>query len=264
MIRHERRAEDDGYRSELAPGLRSSSDAQRLAEEIAYASGRLGVLSGDPPDLYAEVAGHPDIEEATWLAFLLAYITPLEGPGDPFAAVRLARTAWRDGELPALADLQLGPRTAFERARGDETLVAYRRWVQRHGSQAQAFTADPQWTAPQRFERVFERLALPGLHRRARYELLVTLGRLERYELCAPSLLLSEDDSVSRAAKRVFGIGDRMTLERRARELAEAAQVSIDALDLGLDSWAAETRISLGIDATDETALAHAHDVLGC
>jgi hypothetical protein len=264
VIRHERRAQDDGYRSTLAPGLRSSADAERLAEEIAYAAGRLTLLASDPPGLYAEISSEPDIEEATWLAFLVAYLAPLRAPEDPFAAIALVRTAWRDGALPTLADAQLGPRTAHEPARGEQTLIAYRRWAERAGSQAAAFTADRTWTPAQRFGRVFERLALPGLHRRARYDLLVTLGALGRYPLSAPSLLLGEDDTVSRAAKRVFGIGDRLTLERRAKQLADAAQVSIAALDLALDSWASELRVSLGTDARDDDARMHSLAALGC
>ena len=43
--------------------------------------------------------------------------------------------------------------------------------------------AVPTWTAEQRFTRIYERLALPGLHRRARYDLLVMLGALGRYPL---------------------------------------------------------------------------------
>ena len=50
------RAADDGYEHELLPGLRSSVDAGRLADEIAFSAARLDELSADPPGLYAEVA----------------------------------------------------------------------------------------------------------------------------------------------------------------------------------------------------------------
>jgi len=103
---------------------------------------------------------------------------------------------------------------------------------------------------------VFERLALPGLHRRARYDLLVTLGALGRYPLRAPGLMLSEDDPVSRAAKRVFGIGDRLTLERRARDLATAVAVPVEALDSALEWWARGERTSADVDARDEDIVA--------
>ena len=63
-VRHEARADDDGYRSSLAPGLRSTQDAQRLASEIGFAVARLAALSGEPPGAYAEIAREPDLEEA--------------------------------------------------------------------------------------------------------------------------------------------------------------------------------------------------------
>ena len=47
---------------------------------------------------------------------------------------------------------------------------------ERAGSQAAAFTGETAWTPERRFARVFERMALPGLHRDARFDLLVTLG----------------------------------------------------------------------------------------
>jgi hypothetical protein len=263
-IRREARAEDDGYRSALAPGLRSTPDALRLAEQIAYAAGRLATLASDPPGIYAEVARTADLEQATWLAFLIAYLGLLEEGADPFATVRATQTTWASGSIPDPGELPLGARAAHEHARGDQTILAYRRWAERAGSQSAGFLADPSWTPQQRFERVFERLALPGLHRRARYDLLVTLGALGRYPLTASSLLLGEDDAVSRAAKRVFGIGDRLTLERRASELAAAIGVPIEALDLALENWARETRLSLGVEMRDEDVLARAHEALDC
>ena len=99
---------------------------------------------------------------------------------------------------------------------------------------------------------MFERLALPGLDRRARYDLLVVLGTLGRYELAAPSLLASEDDAVTRAAKRVFGIGDRLVLERRVSELAGASGVPVAAFDLALENWAAAVPATLGAFGVDD------------
>ena len=242
-IRREARADDDGFRSALAPGLRSTQDARRLAEEIAFAAARVAALAAEPPGLYAELAAQGDPEEATWLALLIAYLGPLESE-QPFAAIEAVRTPW--GELGDLTGVAVGPRGAHDPRRGGETLTAYARFVARAGSQQLAFTADPSFSGEQRFARVYERLALPGLHRRARYDLLVTLGRLGRYPLEAPGLLLTEDDAVTLAAKRVFGIGDRLTLERRARELAAATGVPVEALDLGLENWARAERITQG------------------
>ena len=78
-VRHMARAADDGYEHELLPGLRSSVDVGRLADEMAFAAARLEELSTDPPGLYADVAGASDVEEATWLAFLIAYLSPAGG-----------------------------------------------------------------------------------------------------------------------------------------------------------------------------------------
>ena len=261
-MRHEARADDDGYRSPLAPGLRSTQDARRLATEISFAQARVVALTEQPPGLYAEVAHEPDLEEATWLAVLTAYLGPLESD-QPFSAIEAVRTPW--GELPELEHAELGPRTAHQRDRGSETLAAYHRFVQRAGSQQLAFTADISWAAELRFARIYERLAVPGMHRRARYDLLVTLGRLGRYPLVAPGLLLTEDDPVTLAAKRVFGIGDRLTLERRALELAAAAQAPIEALDLALENWARSERVTQGFrGAADEDAELRARAALGC
>jgi hypothetical protein len=265
-VRHEVRSDDDGYRSPLAPGLRSTADAQRLAGEIGFAAARLQALEQDPPGLYAQIADGGDVEEATWLALLTTYLGPLEGER-PFSAIEAVRTAWP--ALPELADAELGPRGTHERARGATALAAYVRFAQRAGSQQLAFTGDASWTPAQRFERIHERLVLPGLHRRARYELLVTLGRLGRFPLAAPGLLLTEEDRVMLAAKRVFAIGDRLTLERRARELAAATSAPVEALDLALENWARSDRITQGfagvsLGGADERAQAVAAAALKC
>ncbi len=254
VVRHEARAADDGYRSPLVPGLRSSEDAQRLAQEIGVGAARLDALATEPPGLYGEIAAEPDGDEACWLAFLVAYLGPLE-QDDPFAAIASVRTRW--GDVPDLDGVEIGPRSSHERARGGATIDAYMRFAARSGGQLAAFAADPTWTGAQRFERVYERLSLPGLHRRARYDLLVTLGLLGRFALEAPGLLLTEDDAVTLAAKRVFGIGDRMTLERRSRELAAAVEVPVAALDLALENWARGERVTQGVRAAADGGPAH-------
>jgi hypothetical protein len=272
-VRRELRAPDDGYRNPLVPGLRANSDAASLAEEIAFASGRLARLRADPPDLFAEIralAGHGELERATWICFLTVYLSPLQDE-QPFAGIRLALAR---GDLPSLEGVPLGPRTSYEQARGAETLLAYRQWVERcgHGSgaaagngeAAQAFVGEESWTAERRFERIFERLALPGFGRMGRYELLVTLGHLGLYELRAGSLLLAPggagapDDLTTMAAKRIFGIGEAIYLDRRVLAFAEALSVPLEALDLAFANWSVRERATLGIgsDALD----AGAHD----
>lgn len=236
-VRHLDQAPDDGYRSELVTGVKATSDAERLATELAFATARLAELAADPPVLYADIISLDDVEEALWLAFLTAYVCPLPDDEDPFANVRQAHVPWASGELPRL-DVQRGPRGALDPAKGERTILAYRAWVKRAGSQAAAIAGEPSWTPERRFDRVFERLALPGLGRDARYELLVSLGRLGLVDLRASSLQFGDGDTTI-AAKRVFGIGDKILLERRACILADAVEVPIEALDLALFNWGA-------------------------
>jgi len=270
-VRREERANDDGYRSVLLPGLRASADARRLADELAFSSGRLRLLAATPPDLYAEIGAlaEEDLEQATWACVLTAYLCPLEGDA-PFAGIRQALSEDR-GTLEDLRQIPLGPRTCHDRARGPETLVAYRRWIAQASSARLAFSGDPGWSAQRRFERLFERLALPGFARRGRYELLVMLGRLGLYELQADSLHLAggrgpaAGDPATVAAKRVFAIGDPLHLERRSIGLAEALSVPIETLDLALANWAARERATLGFppETVDRQTLAQAHAALG-
>ena len=219
VTRRVARAADDGYRNPLAPGLRATADAERLAKALAAAAQRL-----EPPGPYPEIAEVPGAEQATWLAFLLA----LAGPEAPELqqALRAARPAWEDGvpdDLPA------------ERRR---TAEAYRAWAARSGTQEAAFSGDAGWTPERRFTRVFERLALPGFGRARRFDLLSALGAAGRYELTAGELFLGlEDDPATLAAKRLLVSGDRLLLDRRARELADACRLPLAALDRGLAVW---------------------------
>lgn len=267
-VRQVAREADDGFRSSLVPGIKASGDAQRLAEELASATARLRALADAPAGTYADVAAAPDPEEATWLAFLAAYLCPLEGE-DPFAGVRAAHVPWAGGELPALDGVPLGPRTAHDPGRGPETVRAYRAWAERAGSQRAALAGEAAWAPERRFARAFERLALPGFHRDARFDLLVTLGQLGVYDLRAGSLQLGGADEATVAAKRVFAIGDTLLLERRAAELAAACAIPLAALDLALWNWSRpparpglpSPRATLGYPALAPDADAHARVV---
>ena len=275
-VHREVRAQDDGYRCELVPGLRSSEDARRLAGEIGFACGRLLALGAAPPDFYAEARDCGDIEQATWMCVLATYLSPLQDD-QPFAGIREALLScdWASGSVPDLHGIPLGPRSSHDPARGAETLVAYRRFVEHAGSQRQAFVGEPEWTPQRRFARLFERLALPGLGRMGRYDLLVTLGRLGLYDLRADSLQLATrsaqaaSDHTPQAAKRVFGIGDPLIIERRACALAQEAVAPIEALDLALHNWSladpVHDRATLGLPAEtcDEQAVERAEAALG-
>jgi hypothetical protein len=162
-------------------------------------------------------------------------------------AISAARTSWASGEPPHLANAATGARTAHDPARGTRTVDGYRAWAERAGSQAAAFMGEPGWTPARRFARAFERLALPGMHRDARFELLISLGATGVYELTPEKLELGGGEEVTLAAKRALGIGDPLLLERRARELAEACQVPLAALDLGLYNWERAERVTAGL-----------------
>lgn len=265
-VRRLQRGADDGYRSELVPGLKSSADAQRLADELAYAAARLTCLASDPPGLYGEVADPTaELEERSWLAFEIAYLGPLDGQ-QPFVALAHARTSWSSGRSPDPDALELGPRSSHEPGRGARTFDAYRAWAQRAGSQAAALTGEPSWTPERRFERSFERLSLPGLRRGAKFDLLTTLGRLGAYQMRAGSLFLRDSDEVTLAAKRLLGIGDPLLLDRRAATLAQACELPLEALDVGFFNWERGERAALGMDPALEpgpAALASARSALG-
>ena len=225
------RATDDGYRNVLVPGLRATADAERLAAAIAAAAARL-----EPPGPYEAVATEPDIERASRLAFLLA----LAGPDDPERQALI--TANPDDPPDGL------PARAIE---------SYGQWAAKAGSQAAAFTGEPAWSPVRRFARVFERLALPGLTRATRFELLATLGAAGTYALEAGELALGgEDDATTQAAKRALQSGDKMLLERRARELATAAEVPLAALDRALALWDRPSAELPGAEAAPATVRA--------
>jgi hypothetical protein len=210
------RAEDDGYRNQLVPGLRATADAERLGAALLEAHARL-----EPPGPYDVIATEPDREQATWLAFLLT----LAGP-DLEEAVAAAAPRWEDGVPEVLPEPQR------------RTAEAYRQWAQRSGSQAAAFTGEADWSPTRRFARVLERLALPGFTRAQRFDLLAVLAVAGLYELEADTLALGADgDATTQAAKRALLSGDRMLLERRARDLARATGVPLAALDRGLAWW---------------------------
>jgi hypothetical protein len=235
-VRKEVRAADDGYRNELVPGLKSTAAARRLAEELAFSAGRLAELATDPPAGYGAVAAADDPEQALWIAFLIAYLGPLEGDA-AFAAIDGAVTDWASRDVPDLAEAKLGPRSSHDLARGDRTLVAYRAWAERSGGQLVGLAGEEAWSSERRFSRAFERLGtLPGFARGPRFDLLVTLGRLGVLDVTAESLHYG-DDQTAIGAKRVFGIGDLFLLEKRSAELADAAGVPLEALDLALHNW---------------------------
>src|SRR3954471_13470468 len=87
------RAADDGYRNPLVPGLKATADAERLAGALTQAMYRL-----EPPGPYPIIAEEPDLEQATWLAFLLALAPELQ------ELIEQTRPRWEDADLDALPE----------------------------------------------------------------------------------------------------------------------------------------------------------------
>jgi hypothetical protein len=268
-VRRLTRDQDDGFQSGLMPGLKSAAEARRLADEVAFASARCTRLRTDPPGLYAEVAdGGADIEQRSWLAFQIAWLSPLDGDNE-FSAIAAARTSWDASGSVVAPDPEhalTGPRGTYDPAAPARTADAYRAWAARAGSQAAAFEGESSWTPERRFDRVYERLALPGLDRAVRFDLLVTLGCTGVYELAAGSLHLGGSDPVTLAAKRILGIGDPLLLERRSAELASAFSAPLQALDLGFFNWERRGRWGGGVPVDielDETVRDAAYAALG-
>ncbi len=268
-VRRMHRSVEDGYEHPLLPGVHASDDARRLADELAFATARLAELRADPPGLLADAALAPDREEGLWTTFLVAYLSPLEDVEDPFTAIDGARTTWASGDLPVLDGVPLGPRAAYDPRRGTDTLEAYRARAMKAGGQEALLSAEASLTPARRFDRAFERLALPRFARPARYEFLVLAGGLGLLDVEPSSLLLASAeamDPVLLAAKRILGIGDAINLQRRASELVAATQVAPAALDLALLNWGRPPgeRVTAGSRAQEDPEVrARVADALG-
>lgn len=241
-VRRMARGVEDGYRSPLVPGLKSSEDAERLAEEIAFSATRLALME--------QVASGDTAAEGdqSWREIM--------APGD-----------LSDRTLLAFERVLHGPRGLRPGDRFEDVLEGFETWGARAGSLASAFTGEASWTPERRFERLFERLGgVRGLSRDIRFELLTLLGRLGVYEMRAGRLFLSGENEATWAAKRALGIGDPLLLERRAGELAQACGAPLEALDLALHNWGSGVRLSGGLadDAgPDEALLEQARSALG-
>lgn len=220
-VRRLTRAEDDGYDHDLLPGLRASADALRLAQELVISAQRLEALAG---------AASPvtDAEEALWQHFQQAVIGRPDG----------AATTWASGENPAPA--APGPRGIPE-ADQEALWQRHRAWASAGGGQLEALTSGATGSPESRFDRAFERLSSSSLPRYTRLEFLLTsrmAGVLADLEVWTPRLGdAPATDPVLIAAKRVFGIGDPLLLQRRLRAACDAAGVPVAAADVALWNW---------------------------
>jgi hypothetical protein len=229
-----------GWRSPLLPGVREEALARRLADEVAIAEGLLLTLTVAPGEYWRLASERADRDEACRAVFVGAWLVGDAGDPDPFAAARAAQTGVR-------AAVRRGALAAEPGA--EQADISFERFAQRGGGPHAALIGDPAWRAARRFERVAERLSLPGLSRALRFRVLVLLGRLGVIEARAPALLLADANRWDRTlagAVRVFANDEPAELERRAGLLADAAQLPFDVLDLALWNLADAPRATLG------------------
>jgi hypothetical protein len=112
-------------------------------------------------------------------------------------------------------------------------------------------------------------MALPGLRRSARFEFLLLASRLGLADIELWTLKYADADATSPVgigARRVFGIGDAIELQRRAAALMAELDLPMAALDLALWNWssAGEERVSGGVALTvGETGAQRAYARLG-
>ena len=245
-VRRLARAADDGYESPLVPGLRATADAELLAEELAFSAARLTELHGDaPPGLYGEAARlgrEGALDEALWLTFDDRVRRPAGGAG---RRVRARSSACGCRGTPARSRRSRTWRSARAasptRRAPSGALAAYRGWAARGGGQAAALAGEPSWTPERRFDRAFERLALPGLGRAQRYEFLLTAGALGLADVRAAALhLLGDAARPDRASPPSACSASATCCSSRAApsELASACALPPAALDLALVNWA--------------------------
>ena len=176
-VRKLTQAADDGYRNELVPGVKASADAERLAAELAFATARLAELAADPPG--AVRADRRGARSRGGAVARVPHRVPRRRPRATTRSPRSARRTCRGRRASCPTSTSrsgCARRTSRRRARARCSPTAPGRT--RAGSQPAAFAGEASWTPERRFDRLFERLALPGFGRPGRYELLVSLGRL--------------------------------------------------------------------------------------
>lgn len=252
---------DDGFRSDLLPGVRSSADAMVLAQELTLAEARLSSIASDDAGPWAAVASRSGDASA---AFVTALVVAVASPDETAGSLVTAAAALAALE-PLLADLDdsgtiagasavaeildAGPRGPRAHDAAGAALAVPAQLAQRSaGSLGAGLHGDDSWSPERRFARLFDRLALKGLPRAVRFDVLVALGRSGALDVRADGLHLG-NDQVTHAAKRLFAVADVPLLERRAAAIVDATDVSWDALELALWNIA-------GADATGSGAAA--------
>ena len=256
---------DDGFSSDLLPGIRSSADVMFLAQELTRAEARLAALGGPdagPWVAVAERAGDP--ARAFVAALVVAVASPDESGSIATADAAMAALLAIDPTLEALdhvagasevsSILDAGPRGPRGHDAAGIALAVPKQLAARNGGSLEAALVGEQaWSPERRFARLLDRLALRGLPRAVRFDLLVALGRTGALSVVADGLHLG-NDQVTHAAKRLFAVADVPLLEKRAAALVEATGVRWDALELALWNLAGGDATGTGAAARWSTA----------
>ena len=192
------------------PGLRASADAEALAEEIAFVQRpAAGARGGATRPVRGGRARWPqeDIERATWIVLpdRLPVAARGRGPVRRHPPARGARPTSRRVSRSSLADLERSPARsphlprsrAVERARCWPTAMGRAR---RRAAAAFAGEAMEPGAALRAGASNAWRCRASGAW--ARYELLVTLGRLGRCTSCAPTRCTRRARELTRASER--------------------------------------------------------------
>lgn len=235
---------DDGFSSELLPGLRSSAAARDLARELVLADARLSALPHAPGwEVVAALAGEP--AKAFVAALVVAVASPdttagsqatavqalgmLQGAADPLDDVGAVAAA-----SDVAAFLDAGPRGPRAHDAGGAALAAPVALAQRYGGSLEsALVGESSWTPQRRYARVLDRLSLKGLSRAVRIDIVTGMARCGALAADADALHLLTDQDTD-AAKRLFAVADVGLLERRAAALVDATGIGFDALELAL------------------------------
>lgn len=260
------RNSDDGFRSDLLPGIRSSADVLTLAQELTIAEARLGAIAGDQAGPWSIVADH---SSSVSQAFVAALVVAVSSPDETAAstATAIAANAALEEIISGLGDdgvlagseavagiLDAGPRGPRGHDASGGALAVPAQLAQRSGGSLEAALAgEPSWTPERRFARLLDRLALKGLPRAVRYDILIALGRSGALDV-RPGALHLGSDQVTDAAKRLWAIADVPLLEKRAAAVVEATGVTWDALELALWNIAGADASGSGAAARWSTA----------
>jgi hypothetical protein len=257
---------DDGYSSDLLPGIRSSADVLVLAQELTAAEARLEALSGPDAGPWTAVAERADTPAQ---AFIAALVVAVASPDEVAGSVATASTALAallavEPSLESLdhvagasevgSILDGGPRgPRGHDAAGAALAVPAALATRSGGSLEAALLGEDSWTPARRFARLLDRLALRGLPRAVRFDVLVALGRTGALPVKADGLHLG-NDQVTDAAKRLFAVADVPLLEKRAATVVEVTGVSWDAFELALWNIAGADATGTGAAARWSTA----------